>query len=148
MNAPTSAPLRPIKPVAFVAALSLAPLVLGVPCLLLLTLAIALGLELPALFVALLVPVYAVLFGAVPYLLFGTPAFVFALRWRKSLPGAAFLANLVAAPAIFLAFLIPQGAEDAVAAAGLVLFFGSMAAPIWGGFFEWLYNIFAGRSDA
>ena len=148
MNASTYAPLRPIKPVAFVAALILAPLVLGAPCLLLLAIAVALGLEIPALFIVLMIPVFAVFFGAVPYLLFGTPAFVFALRRGKSLPGVAFLANLVAAPAVFLAFLISQGAEDAMAVAGLVLFFGSMAAPIWGGFFGWLYSVFAERSDA
>ena len=144
MNAASQSAPRPINPSAFIGALVLAPLVLGAPCFALLWLAASLEIEVPALLIILAIPVFAVLFGALPYLLFGTPAFVIALRRGTSIPVAAFLANLVATPAVFMVFLIPQGGEDAAAVAGITLFFGSIAAPVWGGFFGWLYHAFAG----
>ncbi len=143
---PTPASPR-INPWAFVAALVLAPLVLGAPAFGILWMINLLNANPPALFFILSVPVFAVLFGALPYLVFGTPAFIMALRKGRSMPGAAFLANLAAVPVIFAIFLVKQGAEDAVSSAELVLFFGSIFAPIWGGFFGWLYDFFGGRSE-
>ncbi len=134
-------PLR-INPPAFVGALVLAPLVLGAPAFALIWLAGQLKIEAPALLIILIIPVAAVILGALPYLLFGAPALVMALRLDRSIPGTAFLANLAATPAVFASFLIVEDLDDALAAAGMVLVFGSVAAPIWGAFFGWLYGIF------
>ena len=133
-----------IRPLAFVLALVLAPLVLAAPAFGLIWLFHQIGFEAQGLIVVLVIPVAAVLFGAIPYLLFGTPAFLLAVRKDFSAATAAFLANLAAAPFFFLVFLARQGAEDAWAVVGMMLFFGSIAAPIWGGFFGWLYPRLAG----
>ena len=109
----------------------------GNPCFALLWLIDILNVNPPALLFILAVPVFAVFAGAVSYLLFGTPAFIMALRKDSSVPGSAFLANLAAVPVVFAIFLVNQGPEDAAASAGLMLFFGSIFAPIWGGFFGW-----------
>ncbi len=108
-----------IDPFAFVIALVLAPLIPAV-----------------ALFWMLFIPVFAVGFGGIPYLLFGTPAFLYALSvgWRDPprIGLIAFLAN-----AFFCAFLW-IAAEPAV----FFLAFGSVFAFIWGVLFAILYWMF------
>ncbi len=110
--------------VAFVCALVLAPIAVAI-----------LG------FWAFGVPVFALIFGPPTYLLFGAPAFAYAINRHKArargLALAGFLANIASAPAVFL-FGALQG--DALFMVGFILGYGCLMAPLWGFAFGVLYR--------
>lgn len=91
----------------------------------------------------LIVPFFAMLFGGVPYLIFGTPLLLWYLGRRpcRALPiaGLAFLANLSCALCLGglsqAGYFRQFGDWDQI-----VLAFGSFFAPLWGATFAWLYN--------
>ncbi len=133
---------EPIKPIAFVAALILAPLVFAAPFFALLLLASTAPSGGGAGLFIFAIPVFAVFFGAIPYLLLGTPAFVLALRKRFSTAGAAFIANAAAYPVTFAYFAVTDRTGSADGFAGFIFAFGCVFAPIWGGIFGALYRKF------
>lgn len=114
-----------IDPTAFVCALVGAPLVVAF-----------FG------FWLLLIPVFALYFGAIPYLVFGTPALLWFLKRRRPNPYEvailALLCNTVGLLILFaLASLIKQiDTRDALTLYGG---FGSLVAPVWGATFASLY---------
>ncbi len=129
-----------IKPVAFVAALILAPIVFAAPFFAMLLVSEVLGDKAALLAVVSVVPTIALGFGAIPYLIFGTPTFIVALRRGLGLGGAGFLANVMAAPPIFLGMSLTEGFGGAAAFSIFMLLFGSIFAPAWGATFGWLYS--------
>ena len=135
-------PREPIKPIAFIAALILAPLVFAAPFFGILLLASTATSGGGGGLLIFAIPVFAVFFGAIPYLLLGTPAFVLALRKRVSTAIAAFAANAAAFPLIFAFFAITNRPGSADDMAWFIFAFGCVFAPIWGGIFGALYRKF------
>jgi len=133
-------PREPIKPVAFVAALILAPIVFTAPFFAMFLVSEALGDKAALLAVVSVIPMVALSFGALPYLVFGTPTFIIALRRGLGLGGAGFLANVMAATPIFLGMSFTEGFGGAAAFSIFMLLFGSIFAPAWGATFGWLYS--------
>ncbi len=111
---------HPIRWNAFILALVLAPIVVGI-----------LG-------IWAVIPVFAVMFGAPTYIIFGTPAFLFAIvkcnAGPLGLALAGFLANLAAYPGVLLLYG-PDAAE-------FITSFGYVFAPLWGLMFGFLYLAF------
>ena len=91
----------------------------------------------------LLVPSFAVVFGGVPYLLFGTPALLIYLRFRSPSCGEiallAFLVNILlfALVALVAAQVHPLRYDDFLF---FMFGFGCVFAPIWGATTAWLYR--------
>ena len=134
---------KAIKPGAFIAALVLGPVLFTAPFFATAWLIEALRLDHGGVMILAVIPVAAFVLGAIPYLVFGTPAFVYAVRHRVSTAGAAFLANLLASPLIFAAIALSGSADAAGSFVGLSVCFGSVFAPIWGAVFGFLYRRFA-----
>lgn len=115
-----------LDPVAFAKALILAPLIVA-----------AFG------FWALLMPVFAVLFGGLPYLVLGTPILMIYLYFAEGTPGGAAKIALSTVAVIVLAFWVyglffdVHRYDD-----GLVIWagFSLIFAPLWGFAFGKLYN--------
>ncbi|MEM9055363.1 MAG: hypothetical protein AAGB16_08560 [Pseudomonadota bacterium] len=87
-------------------------------------------------------PVFAVVFGAIPYLLLGTPAFWLVLKivahpWGRvaALMLAGFLVNFLSGPLLAIAFGGPIGSS------GGVTQFGMIFAPLWAGAMGLIYNV-------
>ena len=139
--------LRPIKPLAFAAALILAPFICALPFALILwvidTLDTAAG---SAIFI-LAIPVFAILFGGIQYLTFGGVAFWMALRRGRSTAFFGFLSNLASLPVVTILSMIFADNGEVIALPIMCLFFGSVFAPLWGAIFGSLYRRFAGFSD-
>lgn len=91
-----------------------------------------------------IIPVFALAFGGLPYLLFGTPILLIYLARKKASPGAiAGLAFLTVATGIALLWALAPLAADpeglrAMAGMGL---FGLAFGPIWGLCFAGLYSL-------
>ena len=133
---------------AFLPALILAPLIpaaLGAAVLYLAYLGDAEAFA-PLFFVA-AAAVYGVMLGAPTYLVFGGIAFWLAARraMRGGYAVMAFLANLASAPAVLVFFLV-FSSGDAFGITALIIGFGSLFAPIWGGIFGALYRRFGGMA--
>lgn len=135
-------PRELIKPVAFVAALILAPVAFTAPFAALAMLLDSVSWDNNGLTFLVAIPVAALLFGAVPYLLFGAPAFIIALRKNASTAGAAFGVNAAAFPALWLFFAVTENANGSVAMASFISGFGCLFAPLWGVVFGQLYDRF------
>lgn len=117
--------------------------------------AFALALVLAPLWVTLLtfvfvVPVFALLFGALPYLAVGGPL-LFWLASRRPITPAdtawyAFAAN-VALLALSAAAAAILGDEELFGLSVFIFGFGCIFAPLWGLAFGWLYRLFT-RKDS
>ena len=134
---------RDIRPRAFFAALLLAPLIVGIPALILIVLGSSIGGPFVLVLFPLAVIVVATVIGAPVYLIFGGPIFWMALSTGRSLPGSAFVANLLSLPFVMMFFALIDG--NVGAALGYYAVLGSIFAPIWGAFFESLYAHFTGE---
>jgi hypothetical protein len=127
-------PRHTVDPVAFIVALVMAPLSIA-----------ALG------FWALLVPVFAVYFGAIPYLLFGAPLFYLSLH-RHGLHADKLISIGVYAngfiPFAFIPVALFQGfdLQSYLIASDLLLGFGALIGPLWAWAFAWIYKFL--RRDA
>lgn len=127
---------KPAKPPEPIAAL---PFVLALICAPLLVAATT--------FWIFLVPVFAVPFGAVPYLCGGIPTYIWMLSKGIRHPAhfalAGFILNLAicSAVALFL-FMTEPSSLQAEQFAQIYLWFGSIFAPIWSAVFAWLYGQF------
>lgn len=133
-----------VRPMAFMAALILAPVAVALPGGLGIWAFSTAGIEAAGFLIVLAIPVAAVIFGGIPYALFGGPAFVMALRNGGSPSGYGFLANVIATPFVCAYFAATQGGQEILGIAAFFLFFGSIFAVIWGAVFGWLYVKFAG----
>lgn len=91
----------------------------------------------------LVIPVYAVLFGAPFYILLGAPAFILMLRRQEPTGGnlalAGFVANLLG-PVLSIPFFLHEGQSSPGGIVTFFLIFGSIFAPIWGAVFALLYR--------
>ena len=120
-----------IDPVAFAKALILAPLIIA-----------AIG------FWALMIPVFAVLFGGPLYLIIGTPVLMVYLHYAKGSPSGAallgFLSVVVCALPIVL-YLSVAGPFRYWDGIFFWVIFALLFGPLWGGTFGYLYNRW--RSD-
>ncbi len=115
----------------FVCALILAPIITGV-----------------ALFF-LVVPLFAIPVGAIPYLLFGTPAYWLTLRGLKNagectgpLVKAGLVAN-VGSVAFFGLFIGLQSNFQAFQGLAVMVVLGFVFAALWSMVFGWIYGTFA-----
>ena len=90
-----------------------------------------------------------VTFGAPTYLTFGSVAFWrVARRGRRGIgafASAGFVANLVSSPAV-LAFFLVTSADEALGLTAMLIGFGCLYAPVWGGLFGLLYRRFGGMA--
>ena len=127
----TSAP-RPVRytvnPTAFVAALLLAPIVVT-----LLTFWTLIGL-------------FALFFGAVPYLVIGTPVLIWAVGRIKpdffAYATLGFAGNIFGMLACFVILAPAAGVESAAGTASAIFGFGLVVAPLYAGTFGALYARF------
>ncbi|MCY4335548.1 MAG: hypothetical protein OXC60_12875 [Litoreibacter sp.] len=118
---------RLIDPIAFVGALICAPLLIA------------------AVFCwVLFIPVFAVGFGALPYLLFGTPVYFWLLSRGEERQTRFALAGFIvnAFGALVLTASQRIGFSGAFDMFQLYIGFGSVFAPIWSAAFVWLYRSF------
>ncbi|MEM6594798.1 MAG: hypothetical protein AAF672_08395 [Pseudomonadota bacterium] len=118
---------RLIDPIAFVGALICAPLVIA------------------AVFCwVLFIPVVAVGFGALPYLLLGTPVYFWLLSRGEERKWCFALAGLIANTfgAVVLTASQRIGFSGAFDMFQLYIGFGSIFAPLWSATFMWLYRSF------
>ena len=135
---------------AFVPALILAPLAVGIPAAILLWLNFLVfddGIN--VLTFVLGIAVYATAVGAPTYLLFGTPAFIKALRDNpKNPPTATYavVANLISAPFLLVVLLLFQTTEE-LATTAFITGFGLVFAPLWGAVFGLIYTSFVRKGD-
>ncbi len=115
-----------IDPVAFIAALVLAPLLVA-----------ALGFWL-------VIPVFAVLMGGLPYLLAGGPLLACGLRYNEPsfyvFAGIGLLANTATPFLVFLFYIAKETPEAALSLAAMSFGFGLIFAPLWCGVFAVLYR--------
>ncbi len=119
--------LPTLDPVAFALALVLAPLLVAL-----------------VFFWALLIPVLAVIFGAVPYLVFGTPVLLWMVTRYPPKAGPFAMGGLLA-QVLFVIGLQTWGVLVDSNAPDLVLFFlifGTAMAPLWFVAFALLYRRF------
>ena len=118
----------PVDPVAFFAALVLAPLLVAL-----------LGFWL-------LIPVFAVVLGGLPYLLAGGPLLANGLRYNEpsfyAFAGIGLLANMATPFLVFLFYMVNSQPVDALNAAVIYFAFGLIFAPLWSGVFAVLYRKF------
>ncbi len=88
------------------------------------------------------IPVFALMFGAPIYLALGTPLLLWQLSripcTSSDCAAAALLANAAACALAMLYSALTQN-DDLVGLTLFYLFFGSIFAPLWGGMFGWLY---------
>ncbi len=126
INAPQNRYL--VDPVAFFAALVLAPLLVAL-----------LGFWL-------LIPVFAVVLGGLPYLLAGGPLLANGLRYNEPsfyvFAGIGLLANLATPFLVFLFYMVNNPLEAALSVAVMYFAFGLIFAPLWCGIFAVLYRKF------
>lgn len=129
---PARHPAHRVRPVAFTAALILAPIVFA-----LLT------------FWAFLVPVAAVFFGGIPYLLIGGPVLWSTLQRfgpDANMIGPALAAHLIGTPLLTFVGLslvdTPTRIEDHLSGIAFMTGFGLIFAPFWGLTFGLLYRKF------
>ena len=123
-----SPPRYTINPTAFVGALILAPLVVT-----LLTFWTLIG-------------IFALFFGAIPYLVIGTPVLIWAVGRIKpsffAYAGLGLLGNL-AGWAVCFAILIPgEGMQEAKEVSAILFGFGLIFGPLYAGTFGALYRSF------
>ncbi len=88
------------------------------------------------------IPVFALLFGAPFYLAIGTPLLLWLLSRRPCSAGdcatAAIIANVVFCTLTMLYAALTKN-EDILGFVAFYLLFGSIFAPLWAGTFGWLY---------
>ena len=118
-----------IDPAAFFAALILAPLLIAL-----------LG------FWIVLIPVFAVVLGGLPYLIVGGPLLANGLRHNEpsfyAFAGIGLLANMATPVLVFLFYMVNNQPVDALNAAVIYFAFGLIFAPLWCGVFAVLYRKF------
>jgi len=123
----TTEPLPILDPIAFAGALVLAPLVIAV-----------------MFFWVILIPVAAVFFGGLPYLIFGTPVFLWMVTRYPPDFGTFAVGGLVA-HAIFVLCLALWQPADPFQGGEMLSFMSLWGLPFslaWGGAFDWLYRKF------
>lgn len=97
----------------------------------------------------LIVPIFAVPIGIVPYLLFGGPAYWWTLRTCRNpagCTGALILAGLIAncgTYIFYVAYGVWTNGSGSFDAAYLITMLGFIAAPLWSMAFARLYQILA-----
>ncbi len=115
-----------VDPVAFFTAIVLAPLLVAL-----------LGFWL-------LIPVFAVVLGGLPYLLAGGPLLANGLRYNEpsfyAFAGIGLLANMATPFLVFLFYMVNSQPVDALNAAVIYFAFGLIFAPLWCGVFAILYR--------
>ncbi|MVO15151.1 hypothetical protein [Parasedimentitalea huanghaiensis] len=103
-------------------------------------------------FWVLLIPVFAVLFGGVPWLIFGGPALWSSLR--KHGPGlrllrSAFVANLVGTPLVVAIYVLFDARPDRflkeLIESMFVVAFGCIFSLIWATAFWWIFHLLTKR---
>lgn len=135
-------PVRPARPYAvnlraFYAALLLAPILVAL-----------------LFFWILLIPVFALFLGFIPYLLVGTPMLWLELRRlgpRASCATRAMIAHLIGSPIVALIGLqiLEPGSSPTDLEPGAPIFFyvfGTIFAAAWGAMFQYLYQRFCRNS--
>jgi len=135
--------LHKVRPFAFVAALVLAPLTLGAPAFALIWLMSVFEPPNAGPIILVVFPAAATVLGAPTYLLFGGPAFWYALRRGIWVPWIAVLANLVSLPLVFGVFLMFEPLSDVPVVVGTFGLLGTVFAFTWGAIFQALYRRFA-----
>jgi hypothetical protein len=120
-----TAEILPLDPVAFVAALILAPILFTV-----LT------------FWVLLIPVFALFFGAVPYLVIGTPVILTLLLRYPCTKGVAASVGFLCAAILLLITLLTAHTQFVPPDAPFLAAWGLIFAPLWAATFASLYNRF------
>ncbi len=89
-----------------------------------------------------LIPVVAVVLGAVPYLLLGTPTYLWLLsrgearKWAFA--AAGLILNLIGSVMITVSSAV--GFYDSAETFQLYIIMGSIFAPLWSATFVWLYS--------
>ena len=122
------APRYTVHPVAFAAALVLAPVVVT------------------AVTFWTLIGLFAPYFGVVPYLLIGTPILLWAAGrvlpgfWRYAALG--FVANLIPFAALMLIGMLAHSNERMIENLTFIFGFGLLFGPLWAGAFGMLYRTF------
>ena len=136
---------REIRPVAFVAALILAPLSLALPAYGIVALVAATGGRVD-LVIPLLFPIGAAWIGAPTYLTFGAFSFRRALKRggssARSLVLAGLRAHAVSAPLVLIPLTLTEPSSDVLPNAVAFLFLGLIFAPLWSAIFALLYERF------
>ena len=95
-----------------------------------------------ATFWLLLIPVFALGFGAIPYLLLATPTLLVYMRRNPATPASiarVSLASFVVGWLICTALATQIMGAGIASAALWILAFGTLFAPCWGASFGWLY---------
>ncbi len=116
-----------LDPIAYVGALILAPLLVAV-----------------LFFWIILIPVVAVFFGGLPYLIFGGPVFLWMVTRYPPDFGTFAIGGLLAHSLFVLTFALWQIADGnhASEAVGFMALWGVPFSLGWGGAFSWLYAKF------
>ena len=126
---------------AFIAALLIAPLIPGLPGLLVLLTGFILPLDISIL---LLVPTVGIALGAPTYLIFGTRVFLKEIRAQgrnaAGLWAHALKAHLWTCPVALVALFWKP--DHPVLVVLVLIGLGCIHAPIWGALFGWLYRVF------
>ena len=135
---------RQVSPLPFAFALIAAPLSLGAPSMLLLWLGAVTELNLPVFALIPFIATAATVLGAPTYLLFGGPAFWFALQHAFPTAFAGFLANLASLPFVVIFSLAFADQGEVWSLPTMILTFGSVFSLLWGWIFGALYHLFAG----
>jgi hypothetical protein len=116
-----------LDPIAFAGALVLAPLAFAAMT-----------------FWFLFIPVVAIFFGAVPYLVFGTPVFLWMVTRYPTDFGTLAIGGLLSHALFILCFALWQNAQPA-SPRGLLAIMALWGIPFaagWGGSFAWMYQAF------
>ena len=126
MSANTEA--RPLlDPIAFAGALVLAPLAFAAMT-----------------FWVLFIPVAAIYFGAIPYLVFGGPVFLWMVTRYQPDFGTFAIGGLLAHSLFVISFALWSGVQTAIHQ-DTIAFMGLWGIPFclgWGGTFGWMYRAF------
>jgi hypothetical protein len=117
--------IPPLDPVAFFAALILAPLLFTLMT-----------------FWVFFIPVFALIFGAVPYLVIGTPVILMLLLRYRCTKARAASAGFLCAAILLLVVVITPNTRIFPPDAMVFAAFGLIFAPLWAAMFASLYNRF------
>lgn len=134
---------------AFIAALILAPLILGVPAWALFALFIKSNADMQGVFNWVVAfTAYSIPFGAPTYLTFGAFFFWRALWHNQSMIIAGLCANLVSIIVVAAGLFLFSAGHDLGSILLMFLVFGSVYSMIWGWFFGLLYHRFTKSKTA
>ena len=97
----------------------------------------------------LVVPMFALIMGGLPYLILGTPILLWRLSQVPCTPSdcavAAVSAN-TAASVLALLYCLSVQDDNLAGVVTLYMLFGTIFAPVWGATFGYLYNSFTKQS--